>query len=205
MLRKNYAVIFYVLILMFALYSIFKAYGFTYFPDEFGYWMYAAKAAGYDWTNIASIGSYYSYGYSIILFPIFSLFKNAVTAYRVAVAMNFVLIGIAYFLLLRLGKDLEIKAAVALCYPPLLFYAKSTMVEVLLAVMFIVICALLYSYIDKGKSYTLVGIILGLVYIHFVHMRAVGVLLAGILTLIIYFALEKKKIGKLLLPLWVQR
>jgi hypothetical protein len=59
----------------------------------------------------------------------------------------------------------------------------------------------MYSYIDKGKSYTLVGIILSLVYIHFVHMRAVGILIAGILTLIIYFSIEKKKARKLIVTI----
>ena len=43
-------------------YGIGRVYGFSLFPDEFGYWASAAKAAGYDWSEISSLGSYYSFG-----------------------------------------------------------------------------------------------------------------------------------------------
>jgi hypothetical protein len=205
-MRYKYAIVFYVLLIIYAGYSIGKAYGFTYFPDEFGYWAYAARVAGYDWSDIASLGSYYSYGYSLVLFPIFVLFNNSVTAYRVAVGLNFLLIGLSFIGLSNLGRrfcalnddESYIMAAVAMFYPPILFYGKSTMVEVLLAAVFILICVLMYAYIDNGKPLVLAGLVLCLVYIHFVHMRAVGIFIAGIITLIVYFAIEKKKTKQLL-------
>lgn len=79
-----------VILFCFWLFGIDSTYGFSIFPDEFAYWSYAAQAAGYDWSDIMSLSSYFSYGYGYVLFPVFVLCKDAVTAYRVAVGLNFV-------------------------------------------------------------------------------------------------------------------
>ena len=70
------------------MYGIGRIYGFIIYPDEFGYWASAARVLGYDWSKIASLGSYYSYGYSILLIPILFLFHNPVAAYRAAIVVN---------------------------------------------------------------------------------------------------------------------
>lgn len=203
----KYSLIFILFLVCFYGYSISRVYGFIFFPDEFGYWTYAAKGAGYDWSEIVSLGSYYSYGYSLILFPIFKLCTDSVTAYRVAVTLNFALIGVAYFLLLFIAQKLWNKkkkkrvalfAAIAVFYPSWLFYAKTTMVETMLMVTFVVICALLYDYLEKNKLSTLVLFVVALVYIHFLHMRAVGILIAGGVTLFVYFMLQNGKAKQLL-------
>ena len=69
-IQNKHTVIFIAFLVCFYGYCISRAYGFIFFPDEFGYWAHAAKAAGYDWSEMVSLGSYYSYGYSLILFPI---------------------------------------------------------------------------------------------------------------------------------------
>ena len=103
-IRHKYAIIFVLFLVCFFGYSISRVYGFIFFPDEFGYWAYAAKAAGYDWSEMVSLGSYYSYGYSLILFPIFKLCKDSVMAYRVAVTLNFILLGATFFMLLSIAE-----------------------------------------------------------------------------------------------------
>lgn len=210
-IRHKYSVIFIAFLLCFYGYNISRVYGFIFFPDEFGYWTYAAKAAGYDWSEIVSLGSYYSYGYSLILFPIFKLCNDSVIAYRVAVTLNFVFIGIVYFLLLSIAKKIWKKkkeraalfAAIAVFYPSWLFYAKTTMVEIVLMTLFIVICALLYHYLENNKLFTLLLLVVALVYIHFLHMRAIGILLAGGITLLIYFLLQSGKAKQLLIAIAV--
>ena len=206
-IRNRYSVIFITFLLCFYGYNIGRVYGFIFFPDEFGYWAYAAKAAGYDWSEMVSLGSYYSYGYSLILFPIFKLCHNSVMAYRISVTLNFILLGIAYFLLLFLANHLLKKhekeriafyAAIAVFYPSWLFFAQTTMVEIVLMTVFALITVLLYDYLENNRLSTLVVLILALVYIHFVHMRAIGVLIAGVVTLITYFFLQRGK-GKQLL------
>ena len=206
-IRHKYSVIFMAFLICFYGYHIGRVYGFIFFPDEFGYWTYAAKAAGYDWSEIVSIGSYYSYGYSLILFPIFKLCKDSVTAYRVAVTLNFIFIGLVYFLLLSIAQKIWSKkkkraalfAAIAVFYPSWLIYAQTTMVETILMTLFMVICALLYNYLEKNKMSTLVLLVVALVYIHFLHMRAIGILIAGVVTLLLYFLLQSGKAKQFLI------
>lgn len=205
--QYKYTIAFFAILFCYYQYCIRRAYGFTFFPDEFGYWTYAAKAAGYDWSEITALGSYYSYGYSLILFPIFLLCKNAVMAYRIAVTMNFILLGMTYFVLLALGKRLlllkdgniqtdehllQISTTIAVFYPSWLFYARSTMVEVLLMTIFVVICFLMYHYLENNRLVSLILLVISLVYIHFLHMRAIGVLAAGAVTLLCSFFLHRK-------------
>ena len=73
------------------MYGILGIFGFSAFPDEFGYWSPAAAILGYDWSEITGLGSYYSYGYSALLVPILLLFHNAITTYRAAIVLNLVL------------------------------------------------------------------------------------------------------------------
>ena len=84
------------------MYSIGHIYGFELIPDEFGYWTYASTLSGCDWSDIVSIGSYYSFGYTLILYPIFRLFKDSIYVYRTAVTINFMLMIIAYAVLMRI-------------------------------------------------------------------------------------------------------
>lgn len=192
-IRHKFSVLFYLFLICYYGYTISRAYGFTFFPDEFGYWSYAAKTAGYDWSDITALGSYYSYGYSLILFPIFIIFHNAVTAYRVAVTLNFILLGAAYWLLLRIqnqlfpwenGERKELFAAIAMLYPAWLFYARSTMVESVLVFCFLLSCRLLQKYSASLQKRCLAGFVICLVYQYFLHMRTLGALIAGVLALL---------------------
>ena len=83
------------------MYSIYQIYSFELIPDEFGYWTYAATLSGCDWSDIVSLGSYYSFGYTLILYPIFQIFQDSIVAYRAAVTVNFLLMILAYFVLLK--------------------------------------------------------------------------------------------------------
>ena len=78
------------------MYSIYQIYSFELIPDEFGYWTYAATLSGCDWSDIVSLGSYYSFGYTLILYPIFQIFQDSIVAYRAAVTVNFLLMILAY-------------------------------------------------------------------------------------------------------------
>ena len=83
------------------MYGLHRIYGFSLFPDEFGYWASAAKVLGYDFSEVASIGSYYSFGYSLILLPILHLLSDSVLAYRCAVVVNLLLQILSFFILGR--------------------------------------------------------------------------------------------------------
>ena len=83
-----------------------KICGFSLYPDEFGYWASAAKVIGYEWSEVASLGSYYSFGYSLLLAPLLKLFREGIAAYRAAIAVNMILMCMGGGLLYKSGSRL---------------------------------------------------------------------------------------------------
>lgn len=195
--RRKYTTVIFLVFLCYYLYSLGEAYGFSICPDEFGYWTYAATMCNCDWSEVISLGLYYSYGYSLILFPIFVLCKNMLIAYRIAITINFLLIIVTYYTIsYTLEKIVQssqkddknngyIYAAVAVFYPPVLFYARTTMVETLIMFVYVLTCYLLYKYLEKHKTSTLIFLIISLIYLYFLHLRTIGILISAIITIAI--------------------
>ncbi len=172
-------------------YGIYKICGFALYPDEFGYWASAANAVGYNWSEVASMGSYYSFGYSLILMPILKLFTNGVSAYRAAVGVNMLLMCAGVFLLQKIGRKLfpdldDLKSVfisgIAVLYPSWIFYMQMTMAEALLFFLFVLVMYLLLSYMDSPKATTAALLAVCPVYIYCVHMRTVGIVIACMCT-----------------------
>lgn len=169
-------------------------YGFSIFPDEFTYWAYAAGLSGYDWSDIVSLGSYYSYGYSLILFPVFMLCKNAVAAYRIAVGFHFLFLFLAFLFLTQTMKKMTdnkknpvvLFSALAILFPGNLFYAQLTMTEVLLVSLYVIVGSVLYRYLEGDSLSALFLLMLIWMYLYIVHMRTVGVFVSGILVLLFH-------------------
>ena len=182
--QKRFDILFVLLMFCVACHGISKSYGFYFPADEFGYWSHAARLAGYDWSDIESLGSYYSCGYSLILLPVFLVFKDGVIAYRAALFVNFVLLAVCFFILQKMGKTFS--AAVAAFYPTWLFYAGTTFAEILLVTLYLVICLLLLRYLQTDNKVYVVSMIAVIFYMYLVHLRAVGVLVSGIAVLLIY-------------------
>ena len=208
--------LFMVLLACFYGYGIGHIYGFVIYPDEFGYWAHAARLAGYDWSDVVSLGSYYSFGYSIILFPFFYLFQDSVMAYRAAVTLNFFMLLADMVCLYKIavkclenqqeksGKLRELMAifsAVVIFFPGNLFYAWMTMTEIPLLTVYILICMLMLDYLEHSKFSTLICLVLALIYIFFVHMRSAGVLIAGICIIFLHVMVNLKKNRQVLLIL----
>lgn len=195
----RYFLLFALLIFCLFQFNIYKVYGFSLYPDEFGYWASAAEMLGYDWTDTAALGSYYSYGYGVLLAPILWFFHDCVMAYRAAIAMNVLLqcgmMGMLWGIFRRLfcaeasGErkvQLVLAVGTAIFYPPFSFYTQMTMAETLLAFLYLLICYQITLFVEKPNVVGAVLIALSLLYIYFVHMRTVGVVIAAVLTLLLY-------------------
>ncbi len=190
-----------------AVYSVCNAYGFLLHPDEYTYWAYAAFVSGFDWSDITSLGMYFSYGYSLILIPIFAFCKNAVMAYRMAVGINFIFLMLSFICLVKTVKAVQDSqripvtwfAAAAVCFPGYLFYAQMTMTETLLILLYLVIGMLLYLYLENGRLQTLFLLLVVMMYLYVVHMRTVGILLSGLVVLLFHMLFGQ---GKKLHVLW---
>lgn len=207
-ITKNKYLIF-ILLLVFCIfqYGIEKICGFTMYPDEFGYWASAANVVGYDWSEVASLGSYYSFGYSLVLIPLLKLFQNGVSAYRAAIAINMCFMCIGMFLLLQILRRIfpnisNIKrvfiSGIAVMYPPWIFYTQMTLAESLLMVLYISICWLLICLIQKPNVLTAIALAVTLVYLYSVHMRTVGIIIACLIMLVLW-GLSNPSIRKQLL------
>ena len=183
--KKIYSVYILLIIVSIFGYGIQKIYSFTLFPDEFGYWASAAKMAGYDWKDIVSLGSYYSFGYS--LFPVLKLAPDSVAAYRIAVGLNMVLMCAALPLAQGIIKNLfperdEVQqvfiAGIAVLYPSWIFYMQMTMTEALLMFLFMLSFRLFLALVKRPSVPTAVVLAIAVVYLYCVHMRTLGVVIA---------------------------
>lgn len=165
--------------------------GMTMYPDEFGYWANAAHWLGFDWSEVVSLQSYYSFGYSLLLWPFLACMKNPALMYQAAVLLNIIIIFFHAVVLYQVAKELRedgknpqwLFCLMAACYPSLLFYMQFTMTESLLNLLFIVSIWLLVKYGKTQRMQYGIFFMIMLVYSYFVHMRTVGILAAGILIL----------------------
>ena len=190
------------------MYGIQGIFGFSLFPDEFGYWASAAGFLGYDFSEVCSISSYYSFGYSLILIPILKLFSDSIIAYRAAVIVNLLLQVTSFYILCRIAKKLFsdtdellriILAGMAVLYPPWVFYTQMTMTEGLLFFCYTVVVYFMILYIEKPSIIRGIITALASIYIYSVHMRAVGILAAvGITMLVVAFTGIKRSDNRVL-------
>lgn len=175
-------------------YGIHKIFGMIYYPDEFGYWASAAKWAGYDWSSLTALNSYYSFGYSLLLAPILKVCGDGVCAYRSAVALNTLLQAAAmpmlYGILRRLFPETSrisgvCAVGIALFYPVWNFYAQTTLAEGLLFFLYIAIAYLMACTVSGARLGTVLLLVCCVIYICFVHMRTVGVAAAAVMVLLL--------------------
>ena len=99
LLKKNKNIIFLIGLITIQLfvyfYNIDKTYQMYILGDEFGYWTNAAYMFGYNWSSVTSHNTYYSWGYSLLLVPLFYI-SNWKIRYQVALAINITLMIIAF-------------------------------------------------------------------------------------------------------------
>lgn len=202
--KKINSYLLFIMLIIFGVYQfgIGKICGFTMVPDEFGYWASAAKNVGYDWSEVASLGSYYSFGYSFLLTPILWLFRDGVMAYRAAVTVNMILMCVGMFLICGITRRLFPETdqtkrifvgGIAVFYPVWIFNMQMTMAEALIMFLFVLITYLFVCLIQEAKAATAVCLAASLAYIYCVHMRTAGVLIACMITLCLWAASKHPK------------
>lgn len=195
----RYFLLFSLLIFCILQINIYKICGFSIYPDEFGYWASAAEILGYDWSDTTALGSYYSYGYSLILTPVLWIFHDCVKAYHAAIAVNMLLqcgaAGILWKIYKKLNSSEDLRenrvqtvlaVGIAVFYPPWLFYMQMTMTEALLMFVYTLICYQILLFVENPSITGAVFLSLSLLYIYFVHMRTIAVVIAAVITLILY-------------------
>lgn len=183
------------IIVCFFQYGIRKVCGFSAYPDEFGYWASAAKTVGYDWTEVASLGSYYSFGYSLLLMPVLKIFSDGVVAYRAAIAVNMMLMCVSVLIMYNISFKLfpeidKVKrvfiSGIAVLYPSWILYMQMTLAEALLMFLFLIVVYLFISLFQKPRIMTAIFLAIVLMYSYCVHMRTIGVVIASLAVLLLW-------------------
>lgn len=159
------------------------------YNDEYGYWASAAYFAGYDWSNIVSITSYYGYGYGFILSILLRVFPTSQQAYSAALVLNgvwwtgsFICIYKAARLLFPEKRKEIVKTVcfTAMLFPACIANMYYTWPEMLLVFLYS-LNFLLMAYLKQSqkKMFYCVCIILINIYMYMVHQRTIGVVLVS--------------------------
>ncbi len=172
--------------------------------DEFGYWMYAASAAGYDWKDLISSTPYYSWGYSLWLIPIVFLLPTPKLWYKAAIFLNVLFLFIAFICCYKVGKRLFPKAGnllvgvvsvIVVLYPGNILQTQHAWSEILLVCCTWVATYLIISLEDNFSTVRFTAVIGVLVYMFAVHNRSIGSVAAGVICLGLILVKYKKGIG----------
>lgn len=214
--RKIYTIYILLIIVSIFGYGIQKLCSFSLFPDEFGYWASAAKMAGYDWQDVVSLGSYYSFGYGILLFPVLKLTTDGIMAYRAAVFLNMLLMCFSIPLMHGILRSLfqekdEVQqiffCGIAVLYPSWIFYMQMTMAEAVLMFLNILIFRIFLALINRLTIPRAIGLAIVLIYTYCVHMRTLGIVIACMITVFLRFRKSKKEndreVSKAMLTFWL--
>lgn len=185
----------------FAAFVLPKVYGPVILPDEFGYWAQAAEMAGYDWHDVSTKCSYYSFGYGIVMFPLLKLINNPVLLYRLFVGGNFLLLVLCSLLLYEILKKkicngkklLAVISGVTMLYAAYGTYAQTTMSETLLVFLYLLVAWQFMQWLKKTTMCRGFLLLATAGYMYLVHMRNISILLITMFCMVIVcFEREKK-------------
>lgn len=181
------------------------------FADMLGYWGNAAFFAGYDWTEIMGGIPYYSYGYSILLVPLLKIFDQMANAQTAAVLLNGSIVVMTMITLRQILISLfpEVKERIIISivflssiYTSYIVQSNESWTETLLVFLFTLVIYCILNFNNNKYMPALLGFIS--IYIHAVHQRTLGVLIAVLVTYIIFFLnrlISKKQILSLMVSM----
>lgn len=170
-------------------------------PDELGYWGHARYLAGGYHPHFYN-AAFYNFGYSLIIWPAFILFRELNQIHQAAVLINNILMALIIFptyYIVRHIYNCEIKLALAIAfvvslYPSFLAQTNFIMSENILIPAYLMLIVFLYQWLQKNSLFHLVLFSLDSVFLFAIHPRAVlmPALVVTLLLILIFF----KKISK---------
>ena len=164
--------------------------------DEFGYFSNAAYFAGLDWSSAVNHIAYYSYGYSLLLTPLFWIFDTSAVIYKAAIVLNVLLIGGCYCIAKLTAKKLapalsgrllNVVCFVVCLYPSYIAMSKIAHTETLQYFLFWLITYTVLSVSEKPKVWKTALLALAAVYMYSVHQRSLGTFIAVVIVIIVMF------------------
>lgn len=210
--KKNYIIIldivFVIMIAVMTLWNLSACDRIKIIDDEFGYWGIAAIVTGFDWSDLMAVTEYYSFGYSVVLIPLLLLHKIGIAMpviYKLALIMNACFMVFVYWLIRyvsqKLFPDFPTSFMQAVClfitlYIGNSFRNHSAWSETYLLFMFWCVIAFFVRFIENPNYCNIFLLIFTSVNAFAIHMRALGVLIAVLIVLTLYFAQNWKMVDK---------
>lgn len=177
-----------------------KLYAPSIMPDEMGYWCAGAFFSGNLWTDVMKTSPYYSFGYGVLLAPLFWLFDDPVWMFRGAICLNAVFLSGAYFLAVFLsGKlfahyDDTLRKIVCLCltlYSYQIYNAQGTQPDAVMVFFYWLLVWLFFRVLKVPSVWKAVCLSLVTVYLFTLHMRNLGILIALLMVLTLLTVLRQ--------------
>lgn len=171
------------------------------YDDEIGYWGVASFLAGKDWSGILQHCQYYSFGYSLLIAPLYYTDLSPIFLYRAAIILNAVIGLIALVVAFLIAKTLfeykkisiyHVVVVASVLNATFFFQVNTAWTELLLYMLVWGITYFLIKYIETNKLKFGVLLSLTLLYLYIVHQRMIGVVMVAFLTILVYMILEKK-------------
>lgn len=206
-IKDKYILVFFIfLILIFSLKYINQLSVPTFLNDEIGYLANAALLSGKDWSGITRISAYYSYGYSIVLVPLFFLIKNTSHLYKAIILLNVFFYIISYYLSFITIKDLfrkiDSRVVAFICgivslYSANIYNVNYAWVEPLLYLVFWILIYQMNQIYKFKNNKNILLLSFFLFFMYTIHQRTVGIILVGCLCIICLYInknIDKRKI-----------
>lgn len=195
-----------VTILIICLMNVYRLYGAVIVPDEIGYWASGALFNGENWSDSLTTSSYYGWGYGLILGLILKLNVSPVISYRIAIAINALMLVACYFVAQKickiLFKNFSVNSRRLIClaatlYSGYIFYSQTTYCETLLLLLFWLSALLILQLTEKVtvKKCILLSVVAS--FMVAVHLRMLVVSIAIFMTMFYLILCRKLKIRHL--------
>jgi len=169
--------------------------------DEFAYLSIPAYLAGHDWLDLTSSLAFYSYGYGIILTPLFLLNLDAEIIYKVAIILNAILLITSFILAYNCGriifptinKSAVLVAAFAtVVYSNNLYQVQIAWAESISYFIFWLLVWLFIWMIEKPAYYKIILLSAICIYAYLIHQRSLGIILSLIISFFCYEVYKSK-------------
>lgn len=168
------------------------------YADELGYVAAAKLFAGKEYFNVTR-ATYYCYGYSIIISPIFRIFQDNIVQYKSIQCINLIFYISSYFLILNLLKKLKmlnkstaLAAFVPMVYPPFIARVYLALPEVFITFLLLISVIFLYNVINRGTYLDYTKFLFIICYLYSTHKRLIVVVIASFIVLILLGIKNKK-------------
>lgn len=176
------------------------------YPDPFGYLANAVYISGVnaDWSGITSaMDSYYAYGYSFVISPLFLLFNDFLSISKGIIALNIIFFICIYHILIRISlRFLDSSKLIVnyficfvICLYPALLYRISLLIPEIFLTFLTAVCILLFIKLEESPK-VIHSISLGIIlpYMISVHGRCIGMWLIGCLVILLMLFNKKIKL-----------